>query len=157
MFEKLGKKSMHLDDLMPLIREQLDSGASVRIHPRGTSMLPMIREGIDSVVLSKLPEKLERYDVILYQRENGQYVLHRLVKIGEAYTFIGDNQFEREKGITREQLIARVSSFYRGDKRINVDKPSYKFYCRVWYGSIGVRRVWRGLSAFVQRKKQDEA
>ena len=153
MLERLEKKSMHLDDLMPLIREQLDSGASVRIHPRGTSMLPMIREGVDSVVLSKLPEKLAKYDVILYQRENGQYVLHRLVNAGEPYTFIGDNQFDKEDGITREQLIARVSSFYRGDKKIGVDKPLYRFYCVAWYNSKGLRRIWRGLSAFIQRKK----
>ena len=156
MFEKLEKKSMHLDDLMPLIREQLQSGASVRIHPRGTSMLPMIREGVDSVVLSKLPEKPEKYDVILYQRENGQYVLHRLVKAGETYTFIGDNQFNKEKGIKHEQLIARVSSFYRGKKKISVDKLSYRLYCRMWYNSRGIRRIWRMLSSFVQRGKQNQ-
>ncbi len=154
MFEKLGRKSMYLDDLMPLIREQLDSGSSVRIHPRGTSMLPMIREGVDSVVLSKLPEGLKKYEVILYQRENGKYVLHRLIKVGKDYTFIGDNQFEKEEGITREQLIARVSSFYRGDKKISVDAPSYRFYCRAWYGSRGIRRIWRGFSALIQRKKE---
>ena len=85
---------MYLDDLMPVIREQLDNCVSVRIEPRGTSMMPMIREGFDSVVLSKLPEKPKKYDVILYQRRNGQYVLHRLVKVGETYTFIGDNQFD---------------------------------------------------------------
>ena len=153
MVERLEKKSMHLDVLMPLIREQLASGASVRIHPRGTSMLPMIREGLDSVVLSSVSENPKKYEVILYQRENGQYVLHRLVKVGETYTFIGDNQFEHEEGITREQLIARVSSFYRGDKKISVDKPLYRFYCVAWYSGKGIRRAWRGLSAFVKRKK----
>ena len=153
MLEKITKKSMHLDVLMPLIREQLASGASVRIHPRGTSMLPMIREGIDSVVLSSVSENPKKYEVILYQRENGQYVLHRLVKAGETYTFIGDNQFEHEEGITHDQLIARVSSFYRGDKRISVDKLSYRFYCRVWYNSRGFRRMWRGFVAFARRKK----
>ena len=153
LFEKLEKKSMYLDDLMPLIREQINSGSSVRIHPRGVSMLPMIREGIDSVVLSKLPERLKRYDVVLYQRSNGQYVLHRLIKVGKTYTFIGDNQFEKEEGIDCQQLIARVSSFYRGDKKISVDALPYKLYCRVWYGTKGVRLVWRRFSAFVCRKR----
>ena len=152
MIEKLEKKSMYLDDLMPLIREQLNSGASVRIHPRGTSMLPMIREGVDSVVLSKLPQKLEKYDVILYQRKDGQYVLHRLVKVGDAYTFIGDNQFDKEKGIKHEQLIARVSYFYRENEKISVNKFSYRVYCGVWYNSRGIRRIWRRFLSFVQRK-----
>ena len=40
-------------------------------------MLPMLREGKDSVVLSKISEPLRKYDVVLYQRRNGQYVLIR--------------------------------------------------------------------------------
>lgn len=150
MLHKLEKKSMYLDDLMPVIREQLDNCVPVRIEPRGTSMMPMIREGFDSVVLSKLPKKPKKYDVILYQRRNGQYVLHRLVKVGETYTFIGDNQFEKEKGIAHDQLIAIVSSFYRGEKRISVDKLSYKIYCRVWYNSRYIRHVWKKLISLVQ-------
>ena len=152
MFKGLEKKSMHLADLMPLIHEQLDNGISVMIHPRGTSMLPMIREGVDSVVISKLPEKLSKYDVILYQRTNGQYVLHRLIKVENTCTFIGDNQFEKEDGIEYGQLIAIVSSFYRGDKKISVGQLSYKLYCRVWYNSRGIRYLWRRLTGYIQRK-----
>ena len=35
------------------IREVLNSGGAFRIYPRGTSMLPLLREGIDSVLLEK--------------------------------------------------------------------------------------------------------
>ena len=129
---------------MPLFREQLDRGSTVRFSPRGTSMLPMLRQGIDQVVLSPLPEKLNRFDLPLYQRSNGQYVLHRIV--GEkdgAYICMGDNQFQKERGIVREQLIAVVSGCYRNGKYYAVTDLSYRLYCRMWYHTRLLRRIWR--------------
>ena len=57
-----------MDDLMPLIRERLAAGQSVRISPRGVSMRPMLREGLDSVTLSQPPTRLKKYDIPLYLR-----------------------------------------------------------------------------------------
>ena len=147
----LKKRSASLEELMPLVRSELQNGESVRIYPGGTSMLPMLREGVDSVVLTKVPEKLKKYDVILYQRKNGQYVLHRLVKIDESYTFLGDNQFDREYGIEYEQIIARVSSFYRGSRRVDVNNVLYKAYCFIWHVSRGIRRFWRRGVSWIKR------
>ena len=83
-----------LDALMPLFREQLEAGQSVRFSPRGVSMLPMLRQGIDSVVLSPLPGALRKYDLPLYRYPSGKYVLHRIVKVREqAYLCMGDNTY----------------------------------------------------------------
>ena len=47
-------------ELMPLVRERLAAGQRVRYLPfRGISMLPMLRQGVDTVELSPLPEKLK--------------------------------------------------------------------------------------------------
>ena len=78
-------------ELLPLIREQLAQGGSVRIAPNGTSMLPMLRQGMDTVVLSPVPERLQKYDIPFYRRDNGQFVLHRITAVGETYACIGDN------------------------------------------------------------------
>ena len=137
-------KQVRLEDWMPVIRESLAAGQSVVFSPRGTSMLPMLRQGVDRVELSPLPEKLQKYDLPLYQRENGTYVLHRIVKVGETYTCIGDNQFQFERGLERRQMIAVVTAFERDGKRIGVDDPAYRFYCRIWAVSRPVRHLWRG-------------
>ena len=107
--DSLTEKSVQLEQLMPLIREQLAEGKTVRFSPRGVSMLPMLRQGIDSVVFSPLPEKLKKYDLPLYQRQNGQYVLHRIVKVGDTYTCIGDNQLAYEPELRHDQMIALVT------------------------------------------------
>ena len=140
-----------LDDLMPLLRERLAVGQKVKFSPRGTSMLPMLRQGIDTVTLSPLPEKLKKYDLPLYRRKNGQYVLHRVVKAGETYTCIGDNQFLSEPGLSHDQMIAVVSSFTRGSKSYSVADWRYRLYCRLWHFSRKLRRFCLRVIGWLRR------
>ena len=137
------EKQYRLEDLMPLIREQLAAGKTVRFSPRGTSMLPMLRQGKDQVVLSPLPEKLKKYDLPLYQRKNGQFVLHRIVGVGDTYTCLGDNQFDTEPGLGHDQMIALVTAFTRNGREIPVTAWHYRLYCRLWYHSRSIRRFYR--------------
>ena len=114
---ELETKEVRLEQMMPLIQERLAAGHTVRFSPRGTSMLPMLRQGIDTVEFSPVPSALKKYDLPLYQRENGQYILHRIVEAGETYTCIGDNQFVYEEGISNSQMIAVVTEFTRTGKK----------------------------------------
>lgn len=139
---------------MPLIRERLANGQSVSFSPRGTSMLPMLRQGVDSVVLSQVPERLKKYDLPLYQRENGQYVLHRIVEAGESYSCIGDNQFELEPGLRHDQMIALVTAFTRDGKRIEVTDPSYRLYCRFWCATRPLRHTWKRIRRLLGKIKR---
>lgn len=130
---------MHMQDLMPVFQETLAQGRTVRFSPRGVSMLPMLRQGIDTVTLSPVTGKLEKYDIPLYQRDNGAYVLHRIVKVDESYTCIGDNQYFYEPGIRDDQIIGLVTAFTRGKKEITVNNFGYRLYVRFWCGTRPVR------------------
>ena len=135
----------HMEELMPLFCELLAAGKSVRFSPRGTSMLPMLRQGMDTVTLSPITEGPRKYDILLYQRDNGQYILHRVVKAGETYTCIGDNQFVYERGVRKDQLIAVVTGFTRGEKAHSVTSFGYRCYCCFWHYGRFPRRVFRAL------------
>ena len=143
---------VQLDQLMPLFLEQFAQGKSVKFAPRGISMLPMLRQGIDSVILSPLPQKLKKYDLPLYRRDDGKYVLHRVVEAGETYTCIGDNQFVEEPGLRHDQMIAVVSSFTRNGKTIPMTDLRYQLYCRFWHFSRPARYFLRRVKGFVRRK-----
>lgn len=146
------KQQHRLEDLMPHIRQMLAQGHAIAIGPKGTSMRPLIRQGIDYVELSPLPERLKKYDIPLYQRPDGQYILHRVVRVGDTYTCIGDNQFKKETGVKHAWMIARVSAIYRGKKRIPVTAFSYKVYCRLWHWSRPVRGLlWRVKSRILHK------
>lgn len=140
-----------MEELMPLIQEVLSAGQSVRIYPMGTSMLPMLRQGVDSVVLSPIKGKLQKYDIPLYQRASGKYVLHRIIAVGETYTCMGDNQLRPEPGIREDQLIAVVTAFYRKERAYSVTDPGYRLYCRMWYHSRHLRKFWRRGLGWLRR------
>lgn len=136
----LTEKQLSMEQIASLIRESLAEDKSVRFSPKGVSMKPMLRQGKDSVVLSSVPEKLKKYDLPLYQRKDGKYVLHRIVKVGKTYSCLGDNQLKEESGLQHSQMIALVTGFYRGEKYHSVREPLYWLYCRLWYW---LRRLYR--------------
>lgn len=141
-----------IDELIPLIREQLAAGQRVCFSPRGTSMLPMLRQEKDRVELSLLTEPPKKYDVLLYQSANGNYILHRAVSVGDTVICIGDNQFLREAGIRREQIIGVVSGFYRGERYWSVRQWDYRLYCRLWHFSRPLRHFWQRGWGWLKRK-----
>ena len=144
-------EEVRLDDVMPQIRELLSKGQPVRLYPKGVSMMPMLRQGIDSVLLSPVTGKLKKYDIPLYQRRSGQYVLHRIVKAGQSYTCIGDNQFAYEQGVQHEQILAVVTGFYRDEKFWSVECFGYKLYCRFWHSTRLPRKCWLWLKYKMKR------
>ena len=72
-------KETTMDAVIGIIIEKLDQGGTVTFTPNGSSMLPMLRDGEDVVMLKKPEGRLRLFDVALYKRENGQYVLHRVI------------------------------------------------------------------------------
>ena len=48
---------------------------------KGDSMMPLIKEGRDLLVIEKVNGRLKKFDVPLYKRDTGQYVLHRIMKV----------------------------------------------------------------------------
>lgn len=101
---------------------------------RGTSMLPILRENRDIVVISKVDEEpLHKYDVVLYVRPDiegvGKYVLHRIVKKckNDTYYIIGDNCMSGEY-VQKKQIIGVLSSLRRNGKSISVLSKTYKLY-----------------------------
>ncbi len=149
--DSLFEKEISLEQIMPLVREYLQAGRTVKFSPKGTSMLPMLRQGIDQVVLSAPHGPLKKYDLPLYQRENGQYVLHRVVQVGESYTCVGDNQFDLEHGVPHDRVIAVMTAFTRGEKLYRAGDLRYWIYCRFWHYSRPVRRFWRRGIGWLRR------
>ena len=144
---------LHLADLFPIIEEKLKSGGEVTINPGGISMLPLIKKGRDSVVLKKAPEKLKKYDVVLYRRKSGQFVLHRVV--GEkdgAYVMCGDNEFMHEPGIERGAVLAIMSAVIRNKKYVSADNFFYRMYSVIWVFLQSVHGKIRRTIRKIRRK-----
>lgn len=131
----MKSKSVSLSQLYDVMEEMLESGGEIKnFTPHGTSMLPMLHNDGDKVELVKPQGFLKKYDLPLYRRDNGQFVLHRIVKkpVDGVYSMCGDNQWRIEKGIKQSQIIGVVTGFYRNGKYYSTDNILYKLYCRFW-------------------------
>ena len=146
-----GETALQMDVLMPIMKERLQNGQTVRFSPSGKSMLPMLRQGRDSVELSAISGKLKKYDLPLYQRQDGKYILHRIVQVGEDYVCMGDNQFRPENGVRQDQMIAVVTAFYRDGKRFKVNSPGYRVYCILWHHLRLLWRFWQRCIGWARR------
>jgi len=102
------------------------------------------------------PSKLQRYDIPLYQRKNGSYVLHRIVKVEKdgTYTCAGDGQTSLETGVKREQIIAIIQSFTRKGKTISCKNKGYQLYARVWTVLLPIRPILLQMIKALGKGKQ---
>ncbi len=130
--ENAKKITVSLDELYPIIKEKIESGGTVQLPITGTSMLPLLVWGRDTVEIVKC-ENAKKYDIIFYRRDDGHFVLHRIIGINEkGYILCGDNQTVKEYGINDRHIIAVVSSITRNGKKFDVTKLLYKIYSRLW-------------------------
>lgn len=113
----------------------------------GDSMWPLIRQGRDLVVIERKTGRLRKYDVPLYRRDNGQYVLHRILKVRENdYVLCGDNRTHKETGITNRHIIGVLKAIVRDGKELTVNAWCYKLYVHLWCDLFPIRAfVLRGI------------
>ena len=127
-----------LADAIEVIEEILNANGEFRMYPKGTSMLPLIKQGEDSVILRKRLDKaalpVNKHDIAFYRRTNGQFVLHRVMKINKDGSMVmcGDNQTILEEGISPEQIIGYVTGIYKKEKYLSTSAVKYKIYTSVW-------------------------
>lgn len=124
--------------------EQLEDYGYCTYFTVGTSMLPLLRVRKDLVHLRKPQGRLKSYDVALFRRRNGQYVLHRVVEVRDGdYVFLGDNQIRQEKGITDSQIIGVMEGVTRNGKYRGVDDRWYRIYVFAWRAVYPLRYMWK--------------
>lgn len=143
---------IHLSDYEGLIREVLASGGEFRLYPHGTSMLPLLRQGRDSVSLRRVDSPIRKGDILFYQRPDGSFVLHRVRAVTpEGLTMMGDNQTLAERGVSPDWVIGRVTRIFRDDKEVTCDGFGYRLYRTLWQFTIS-RGLLLKLYHFSERR-----
>ncbi len=110
------------------VLEMLNDGEDYPIKATGSSMKPFIRDG-DTLIISALKkDEISTGDILLYERDNGQFVFHRLYKIeaDNTFSFVGDNQFSVEKGIRENQILAKVVKIIHEGRVIECNSIAFR-------------------------------
>lgn len=136
------------------VEELLKSKKTIQISPQGYSMYPLLVPGRDQVVVAPADqEEYRRGDVVLYRRDGGILVLHRIWKQRkEGYYMVGDNQKEIEGPLRRDQILGVMVCVIRNGKKIPVENAIYRLLMGVWLWMRPVRPMISHGVAWVKRR-----
>lgn len=142
---ELQRRMIPMESLSELLLLQLEKGGRSNLTVTGSSMYPMLRNCADSVELIPITGQQKKGDVILYRRDNGQYILHRIIALTkDGYICCGDNQAEKEP-VRHDQLLAAVDGFTRKGKVYTLHDFGYRLYTALWVGLFPLRRYLLGI------------
>ena len=136
--------------------EQLSRNGFLLKQTKGVSMEPMLRQYEEESLIRALDREPRKYDVVLFKRSGGEYVLHRVIgREGDTFLIRGDNCMGTER-VKREQILGILEGFYRGETYVNcATDREYLRYSRRIVASFPLRmarsRV-RSLGSAVLRK-----
>ena len=128
---------------LPRTIPELLENHTIQVQPQGYSMYPLFVPGRDSAVIEKADcDRLKKGDVILYRRENGILVLHRICRITkDGFYTVGDNQTAVEGPLIH--IIRNGHSF-------SVNHPVYRILSGFW---LFLRPVRRPISLMTAKLK----
>ena len=145
-------EKISLNEMAPLIRETLEKNGEVTFISAGRSMLPVIRDRKDAVTLVKPRRDIKPGDIVFYQRDNGQFILHRVMFVNsDKYVMRGDNQWDNEYNIRRDQIIGVLKCFERNGKIHNVTDRDYLMYVKLLPLIRFFRKTYYGFKSKVYK------
>ena len=135
--------------------EQVLQETGIYVGPTvGTSMLPMLKNRRDTIVVKTKTERLKPLDVALYTR-GGKYILHRVLSVTDTgYIIRGDNCYFDEI-VPEETVIGVLTEFFRKKKHYFCTDENYIAYAKKRVKRYKLRRVfvltWRKVLAGIKK------
>ncbi len=126
------------------IAESILSGRKVLLMARGWSMLPMIWDKRDKLLLAPITEDSIAVGRLLFVRLSSmRYVLHRVEHIeGTCLTLRGDGNPDQREECDKSEVIAELIAVERDGKIIELGSSSWDNYRRFWFRNAFLRRCF---------------
>ena len=135
--------------------EQLAKNGKLIYTNKGDSMMPLIKQDRDLLIIKPVQGRLKKYDVPLYKRDSGQYVLHRILKVRKNdYVICGDNRWVKEYGIRDRHIIGVLGAVIRNGKEVSVNNWKYKLYVHLWCDLFPLRAMMVHVISKISRYRK---
>lgn len=134
------------------IADALRTRGRVLLKTYGSSMQPWVRPGDISIVRKATIENVRRGDLVLFRRHHRLFV-HRIVDERVAFgvrriSAKGDAHPEADGWLENEELLGRVVSIFRGNRRIPLETSSQLALGRVIAQLSLWNRFWYPAARF---------
>ena len=127
---------------MTSFEDIIKAKGSLVYHNKGTSMLPLIKEGRDLLVIEAPTYPICKYDIVLSKRPSGRYLLHRVIKVCNNGTYIiaGDNSWKSDT-VTEHSIVGVMTGLIRNSNSINLSSPLYRLLTIIWCELFFARKL----------------
>ena len=130
------------------LRELVEEGKEVSMLIAGSSMAPFLVHRRDYIYFKKPERNLRKGDMVFFERDSGQYVMHRIWKVKpDGYYIVGDAQNEIEGPVREEQIFAIITKVRRKNQWIAPGDFWWEFFEHIWIRMVPVRRIVMKLYA----------
>lgn len=152
-------KTVNTREYVGMLRDLVRQGKSVSLLVSGSSMAPFLIHHRDYVHFRSPERKLKVGDIVFYERDSGQFVMHRIVRVRKSasgsplFDIAGDNQTVIETGVRSDQIFARIYEVQRKGKTLCPGSFWWEFFARVWPRVIPLRRAIARLYGLVSRSR----
>ncbi|MBQ1377118.1 MAG: S24/S26 family peptidase [Lachnospiraceae bacterium] len=138
-------REVDTESYLGVLKELVQEGRTVSLLISGSSMSPFLIHHRDYIYFKAPDRPLKRGDMVFYNRDSGQYVMHRIRKVhwdesGSLYDMIGDGQRITEKGIREDQIFGLIIRVKRNGKDIQPGDFWWEFFRTFWLSVIPIRR-----------------
>lgn len=131
---------MHNSVMLPEVARLVAQGDSVTLRVKGTSMLPFIRGGRDSVTLVSV-DGIKDYDIVLAEVAKDVYVLHRVVGTeGDHVILMGDGNVSGQERCHRDKVLAKAAWIFRNGRKVDCMSSRHLAAARLWRLLLPLRR-----------------
>lgn len=122
--------------------QELAAGGSCLFPTVGDSMRPLLHTGRTLAAVQAADGALRRYDIALYRRPDGQYVLHRVVKVlPDGYLTRGDARRRCEE-VPRAWVLGVMTGYYDGARYTPCQSLKYRCFVHLWCDTPLVRGAY---------------
>lgn len=145
---------MNLDvdtrEYVAVLKEMTEQGLEVAMTVFGTSMEPFLMHERDRIYFRRPEGPIKKGDMVFFQRKNGEYVMHRIMKVRKGqYYLAGDHQTFLEGPIEAQQIFAKVISVERAGVWLTEKDRLWKFYAGWWRRLFWGRKVGNKLKRII--------
>ena len=129
-----------------LIRQSLSDNGQAYVRVTGSSMMPLLHHLRDGVILVP-PKRIKLGDIVLFDRKNGRYALHRVIFKGKnGFVMAGDHQWHLERNLPYSQILGVADAIERNGKRISRNYFFLQIYA-LMETSLAFPRIyiWKGV------------
>lgn len=147
-------RTIDTNEYVTVLRELTEQGKEVSVLISGNSMAPFLCHQRDMICFEKPKGLLRKGDMVFYQRENGQFLMHRIYRVTrQGYYLVGDAQRVIEGPLKEEQIFAVITKVKRKGHWIGPGNFVWEFFEHIWIRMVPARHLFMALYRRLCRRK----